>query len=172
MVLLELFVLVPFGAFVGNRYPDWSVMYLMDTRELSTASWAMGLSLHPILAITAFFVCRRLLLKNKPKAVWGLLGGAALVLVVVAYLMQDAVLAVGPHSAFVSKGPTLRPLAETQLVYFVAVGAVALMLSWGMSLWRLRLVSTATERRPTKRTAKRPPSPGPRTQPLRKKKSS
>lgn len=170
IVLLEVFVFVPFGAFIGNRYPDWTVMYLLDARELSTASWAIGLGLYPVLAIIAFFVARHFLRRAKVRVVWGTLAGAIVVLLGTVYLTRDALLSVGPYSAFLSKGPTLRPLVETQLAYLLALGSLALIASWGTSLWRVSLVSAATSRQPAKRSASKKPPPGPKTMPLRKKK--
>lgn len=56
LMLLEALVVVPAGIYFAAFYPDWSWMYLVDTRTLPTGTIVMAIASYPVAAGLGYLV--------------------------------------------------------------------------------------------------------------------
>ncbi len=144
LLALEALVFLPVGAYLLTRYPDWSMMYLVDVSGLPPTIRLTVLALYPIAAVSAFVAARRLLKQHRKAGVAGLIALGIGLALAIAYVGQTALLSVGTAQTFAAG--TARSLFETSLFYLLILGSAAVIASWGAALWRLRLVSAAAQR--------------------------
>lgn len=142
LVVFELLVFVPVGAYSLWRFPEWSLMYLFDAGELPIPDYSLA-ALFPAAAVGGFLATRLLLIRKKLWPAAGLLVGSLAVTAAIAYLGRESLLHVGSTQAFRSAPETMRGIVGTQLGYLVAGAVVAVAIGWGTTLWRLVLVSRA-----------------------------
>lgn len=158
LVAMQALVFVPVTAYVLHRFPDWSLLYLVDTAQLGEP--AVLATVFPIAAIGAFGGARKLLLKGRLALAVLTLAIALVAAALTAYLARGPLQVVGSTVIFHEGSAKLRPVAETTLVYLLAGGGVLIVASWFMTVWRLALVSLAASRQleaQTKKSLRRPP---------------
>ncbi|MBI5509563.1 MAG: hypothetical protein HY903_12495 [Deltaproteobacteria bacterium] len=139
LVIVEGLVMLPTAVYLLWRFPAWSLMYVLEpgAAGLPTTLWA---AMVPFAAFAAFLGVRRLLLTAR------LIAGAAvgvvgLVLVgLVVYHGRAQLLVVGTTEAFRTDPAQMRSIFDTPLLYLLPPMAVAGLLAWGMTLWRLVLL--------------------------------
>lgn len=56
LLMLELLIFLPVGIYYNGFYPDWSWMYLVDTRNIPAGLTAMALFLYPVSACMGYLV--------------------------------------------------------------------------------------------------------------------
>jgi hypothetical protein len=56
LLMLEVFTLLPVGIYFESFYPDWSWMYLVDTRTISAGLNVMALASYPMTAAMGYLV--------------------------------------------------------------------------------------------------------------------
>ena len=56
LLMLELMIFLPLGVYFNGFYPDWSWMYLFDTRNISPGLTAMALLAYPVTAVLGYLV--------------------------------------------------------------------------------------------------------------------
>ena len=157
LVAMQALVFVPVTAYVLHRFPDWSLLYLVDATQLGEP--AVLASVFPIAALGAFGGARKLLLKGRLPLVVLILAAALVIAALVIYIARGPLQVVGSRVIFQQGSGKLRPIVETTLVYLLAGGGVLILASWFMTVWRLALVSLAASRQleaQTKRSLRRP----------------
>lgn len=56
LLMLEIMIFLPVGMYFNGFYPDWSWMYLVDSRTLPTGLSAMALAAYPVSATMGYLV--------------------------------------------------------------------------------------------------------------------
>ncbi|MBN2528736.1 MAG: hypothetical protein JXR76_20265 [Deltaproteobacteria bacterium] len=56
LIMLEIMIFLPVGIYFNGFYPDWSWMYLVDTRSIPAGLTAMALVLYPVAATMGYLV--------------------------------------------------------------------------------------------------------------------
>lgn len=56
LVMLEIMIFVPVGMYYNGFYPDWSWMYLVDTRTIPAGLSVMALAAYPVAAAMGYLV--------------------------------------------------------------------------------------------------------------------
>lgn len=169
LVMLEIMVVLPLTIYLGQRYPDWMVMYLVDANDLSVAARSVLLALLPIIAVTSFSWTRRFLIAGRLMPSIGILAGGVMVTGLIGYLGRTALSTVGTTAAYDVEAPSLKRLVDSGLLYLLIGALLGIAVAWAGTLWRVNLVS-----RVAARNDKAAPLPekkkagfGPRTQPLK-----
>lgn len=142
LIAFELFVFVPVGAYLLWRFPEWSVMYLLDAGALPMPDHGLA-ALYLVVAFGAFVATRQLLIKKRIWAALGVVAASLSLSLAIAYFGRDSLLRVGSTQAFRSAPETMRDVVGTQLGFVVAGAAVAVTIGWAATLWRLILLSRA-----------------------------
>lgn len=140
LCVIEILLFMPVGAYVLWRYPEWSMMYLLESGELGTPKAWLVVS-YPVVALGAFLSARALIVRGKR---WGALGVTALgfaLAAAVAFFGQRQLLTVGTTEAFRASTSGLRPLLDTPLAWVLGGAVVAIGVAWMLALWRLWLLS-------------------------------
>ena len=142
LLLFEVVLAFPVGAYLLWRYPDWSLMYLTETGGLDVPDWTLATT-YVLAALVAYFIARHILLKGQFWAGVGFCGGFVLLAAAVGGFGVRQLTTVGNTAAFRAESPTLMPLGDTPLFYLLPVAAGALLVSWGITLWRLSRLGQA-----------------------------
>jgi hypothetical protein len=56
LLMLEVLIFLPVGIYFNGFYPDWSWMYLLDTRALPPGVTAMAMAIYPVTATMGYLV--------------------------------------------------------------------------------------------------------------------
>ena len=141
LVSFELIGVLPLGAYLLWRHPEWSYMYLVESGFFETADWTM-VGAYPALALIGFLIARALILRERSfMAATVFLAGLALAGAVAMFGLQQ-LLVLGSTEGF-RAGDTLVSITQTPLAWTAGGGFVAMLAVWGVSLWRLRVFNSA-----------------------------
>jgi hypothetical protein len=139
LLAFELLIFVPVGAYLLWRFPAWSLMYLIDPDSLPMPPAYLAV-LYPVIAVSTFIVCRRLLLVRKLIAVLGVLGGCVLAVALIGFFGFDQISVIGSTAEFRTDPGQMRDVTGSALGYVGAAGLAAVVISWAVTLWRLMLL--------------------------------
>lgn len=160
LIVYQLVVFVPVGAYLMWRFPDWSVMYLLDVQDLPFSGQSL-VAAYPVVGFGGFVAARRLLHKGRTLSAWGLSGTAVLLAAGLLLFGRQELSVVGSTARFKMAPTALQPIAESSLALLLMAAGVGIMLGWFGTLSRLRLLGAASVHK--RRISQ--PKPGIRTSP-------
>ncbi len=139
LVLLVALVYTPAGAFLLQRYPDWSLLYLVDAAQLPLPPPLLSL-LYPLFAVGAFAIGNRLIAHGRRLAVLALFAGSLAAAGLVILLAREPLAWVGATGAYRDDPTRLRSLWGSSLWYALVAANAAVGVAWLATLWRLWLL--------------------------------
>ena len=143
LLALEAMLILPVGAYGLWRFPDWSLMYLVEPGlwGVSNVGWSL---LAPGAGLGAFLGVRRLILRSRLFVGVLVLVAAAVVTALAVSFGRTQLMVVGTTEAFRADPTKLRSIVDSQLIYILPGATLAVFTGWGMTLWRLILLGYAT----------------------------
>ena len=136
LCLSQFLLWVPLGGYLLTRHPDWHLMYLAHSNELSMPAWSLALT-YPLVAITAFTVAR--IFFERDVLVWLGLGILALLAALLTVLGGRQLSVLGSTDDFLD-GELLPRLWGSYFGMELLFTCIAFALLWGISFWRLRIL--------------------------------
>lgn len=135
LMMLELMILLPIGAYFYAFYPDWSWMYLVDTTEANAAIGVMTIISYPIAALMGYMVGYYSARGNSDWvavlfAVFVLIGLLGMIIVA-----KDKLLWVGTYTQY-HRDAGLKPVLSTSLFPSVILSFFGVSTCWFYLVFR------------------------------------
>jgi len=147
LLVFELIVYLPAAGLMMVRFPDWSVMYLLEPADLQTASAITG-ACNLLGALIAFFLARAFIRRRQAATALGVLACSLALGAAMGAFGYQRLANLGTTLAYHNDPDQLLFLLDSDAIYLLAPVAILTTLSWLLSLWRLRRYSLAWLRQP------------------------
>lgn len=143
LVVIQVTLVVPTTAYALWRFPAWSLMYLVTPGLFGLPDASLA-----VLVLAAagggFIVVRNLLAEGRTWVGFLLVVAGAFLAALAVSLGRAQLTVVGTTEAFRADPTTLRGIAASPLLFILPPTIVAVLVSWGMTLWRLVLWANAS----------------------------
>lgn len=142
LMLFELFVALPQGAYLLFLYADWSLMYVVDADHLIVRPVTFCL-LYPLFGVLAFhataeYVRKKVMFGAFALFVFWCVGVGAML-----YVGMDRIMLVGSYASFKQNPALLEELMHSKLMYALFGLLGVWLFGWVAGLWRLWVLRRA-----------------------------
>ena len=135
LLLLEALVVIPAGIYFSAFYPDWSWMYLVDTRGLPTGTSVMAILAYPVAAALGYLVGY---FAARSASDW--VTAVFILFVLLSFggllvMSGDKLAVLGTYEQY-HRNVGLKAFAESSLLPSTALAWLCIGVSWGYLLYR------------------------------------
>lgn len=135
LMLLEALVVIPAGIYFATFYPDWSWMYLIDTRTLPTGTSVMAIASYPVAAALGYLVGY---FSARSASDWVTVVFMLFVVLSIGGLLimsGDKLAVLGTYEQY-HRSVGLKAFGESSLLPSIALAWLCIGVSWGTLVFR------------------------------------